>query len=46
MRVYFDNKPISSEYDVVNDFNFDEKTGVVTFITLKGKEFFRVEIKL
>jgi hypothetical protein len=46
MRVYFDNKPISPEYDVINDFNFDDKTGVVSFTTLKGKEFFKVEIQL
>ena len=46
MKVYYDNKPISPEYEVVNDFNFDEKSGVVTFIILKGKEFFKVEIQL
>jgi hypothetical protein len=45
-RVYYNNKSISPEYDAINDYKFDEKTGIVTFIGLKDKEFVNAKIKL
>jgi hypothetical protein len=45
-RIYYDNKPVSPEYDSINDYKFDEKTGVATYMVAKGKEVYKVEIKL
>jgi hypothetical protein len=44
-RIYYGGKPISPEYDSISDYKFDEKTGLISFITTKGKEVLKVEIK-
>jgi hypothetical protein len=45
-RIYYDNKPITPEYDSINDYKFDEKTGVATYTVAKGNEVYKVEVKL
>lgn len=45
-RIYYDNKPVTPEYNSISEFNADEKTGVVTFFISKGNEIYKVEIKL
>jgi len=44
-RIYFGNKPVTKEYDGVNNFKFDEKTGTASFAVVKGNELIKVEIK-
>jgi hypothetical protein len=44
-RIYHGNKAISPEYDGINNFKFDDKTGVASFIVTKGAELVKVEIK-
>jgi len=43
--IYYDNKPITSEYESINDYKFDEKTGVATYEITKDKSIYKVEIK-
>lgn len=45
-QIYYDNKPLTPEYDNISDFKFNGKTGKATFLILKGNEVYKVEIKL
>ncbi|MGH2575842.1 MAG: hypothetical protein ACRDFC_09110 [Ignavibacteria bacterium] len=45
-QLYYGTKPLGSEYDSIIDYKFNESSGTITFISLKGKEFYRVEMKL
>ncbi len=45
-RIYYDFKPITPEYDSLNEYKFDEETGNVSFYVSKGNEIYKVEVKL
>lgn len=45
-KIYYNGKEISPEYDSIDGFKLDEPTGTITFTGTRGKEFFKVEIKM
>jgi hypothetical protein len=45
-RIYYDNKPISPEYDGISNFQFDEANGIASYTIIKNKAFYKVEIKM
>ncbi len=45
-KIYYDNKPITPEYDGITEFKLNEKTGIVTYFISRGNEIYKVEIKL
>jgi hypothetical protein len=45
-RLYYNFKPVTSEYDDIKDLNIDELTKTITFTGLRDYKFFDVEIKL
>lgn len=45
-RVYYNNKPISPKYSGISNFQFNEGTGMASFIVMKNKAFYKVEIKM
>ena len=44
--IYYDGKAISPEYDSIDEYKFDAASGTITFTGTRGKEFFKVEIKM
>jgi hypothetical protein len=44
--LFYDFKQIGSVYSSISDYKFDEKTGTITFIGTRGKDFYFVEVKL
>jgi hypothetical protein len=45
-QIFYDNKPLTPEYDNIVEYKFDEKSGVATYLISKGNEVYKVEIKL
>lgn len=45
-KIFYGDKALTPEYDSINDFKFDEKTGTASFIVSKRNEIFLVEINL
>lgn len=46
VRVYYDNKPVTPEYSMITSFTLNEATGTASFITMKNKSVYKVEVKL
>lgn len=44
-KAYYNNKPVSIEYDSYSELNFNEITNTISFIGSKGNEIYRIEIK-
>jgi|WetSurMetagenome_2_1015567.scaffolds.fasta_scaffold35834_2 hypothetical protein len=44
-QIYYDNKPLTPEYDNIIEYKFDEKTGLATYLIAKGNAVYKVEIK-
>ena len=44
-KLYYGDKSISSEYENITDYKYNDATKLVTFTGLRGKEFYKVEIQ-
>jgi hypothetical protein len=45
LKVNYGSKTVTKEYDAINNYKFDEKTGTASFVVTKGNEMVKVEIK-
>lgn len=45
-RIYYDHKQITPEYDKINDYKFNEKTGTARFLVFKDNGIYKVVLEL